>query len=242
MNGRPPLRKRHYICFWVTLVILQGFIPKATAGIVGKPTAAGATMRLSEIRLEFDQVQLETRSGIEKFKGNATSERILLKGIYGLSPKLDAHLSLGVADFATASRQFNGDFGPAIGTGLRWTFHNKGALSLGVGGQTLFLLSDDDRSTNPRIRFHEIESFVGGSFSGLEQVTTYFGFLLSSGFGRFQRGTTVFTQNTFGVFVGGDFQIYDRLYLSGEARMINEASLTISLSYRPVDNSKQQMD
>lgn len=238
MSGRPALRNGLCICLWVSLLIFQGFIPKAEAGIIGKPTASGKSNRLSEIRLEFDQVELETRSGQGKFRGNATSERILLKGIFGLTPKLDAHLSLGVADFDTASRQFGGDFGPAIGTGLRWTFHNKGNFSLGVGIQTLFFQSDndklptqDDPFPNPRIRFHEIESFVGGTFSGLEQVTTYFGLFFSSGFGRFQKGATVYTEDYFGVFIGGDFQIHDRLYLSGEARMINEASLTISLSY-----------
>ncbi len=233
MSGWPSLRKRLCIGLWVALLISQGFTPRAEAGIIGKPTASGKTMHLSEVRLEFDQVQLETRSGGGKFGGNATSERILLKGVFGLTPLLDTHLSLGVADFSTASRQFDGDFGPVIGTGLRWTFHQKEGFSLGVGIQTLSFLSDDDQSINPRIRFHEIESFVGGTFSGLEQVTTYFGALLSSGFGRFQRGNTVYTEDNFGVFVGGDFQIHDRFYLSGEARMINEASLTISLSYHP---------
>jgi hypothetical protein len=233
MSGRSPLKNELTLSLWVALLIFQAFIPKAEAGIIGKPTASGKSMRLSEIRLEFDQVQLKTRSGRGIFKGNATSERILLKGIFGLSPKLDAHLSLGAADFSAASRQFDSDFGPAIGTGLRWTFHKKGSFSLGGGVQTLYFQSDDDQSTSPRLRFHEIESFVGGTFSGLEQVTTYFGFLLSSGFGRFRRGTTVYTQDFFGVFVGGDFQLYDRLYLAGEARMINEASLTISLSYHP---------
>ncbi|HIE64218.1 MAG: hypothetical protein ABGX83_01800 [Nitrospira sp.] len=233
MSGRLLLKKGLCISLWVVLLIVQGFILEAEAGIIGKPTASGKSMRLSEIRLEFDQVQLEIRSGGGKFQGNATSERILLKGIFGLAPKLDAHLAIGATDFGTASRQFDGDFGPAIGTGLRWTFHNKGAFSLGVGIQTLSFQSDDDQSVNPRIRFHEIETFVGGTFSGLEQVTTYFGALFSSGFGRFRRGNTVYSQDHFGVFVGGDFQIIDRLYLSGEARMINEASLTISVSYHP---------
>jgi len=231
MSGRTPLKNILSIGLWVSLLIFQGFIPVAEAGMIGKPTASGKSLQLSEIRLEFDQVQLEIRSGGGKFQGNATSERILLKGIYGLSPKLDVHLSLGAADFGTASRQFDGSFGPAIGTGLRWTFHKKRNLSLGLGIQTLNFQSDDGRSINSRIRFHEIESFVGGTFSGMEQATTYFGFLFSSGFGRFRRGHTVYTQDHLGVFIGGDFQVYDRLYLSGEARMINEASLTISVSY-----------
>lgn len=232
MRVRPFVKKGLFTGFWVVLLLIQGLIPKSEAGVIGKPTASGKALGISEIRLEFDQVQLETRSGRDQFAGPATSERILIKGIYGLNADLDVHLSLGVSDFATASRQFDGSFGPAIGTGLRWTFLKRGNLHLGGGLQTLTLQSDNDRSNNPRARFHEIESFVGGSFSGLEQVTTYFGFLFASGFGRFENGSTFYTEDYIGVFVGGDFQIYEHLYLSSEARMINETSLTISLSYR----------
>ncbi|MFQ5780691.1 MAG: hypothetical protein ACE5HN_07885 [Nitrospiria bacterium] len=215
-----------------TLLILQFSALESGAGIIGNPVSSGrSTTTLSQLHLEFDQLELDIDSGTGGFDGQSTSERILFKGVYGATPFLDISIRFGVSDFETPSREFTGDLGPAFGIGFRRTFYEKGDFRLGAGAQFLTFETRDTGPT-PRLRYSEFETFVGGALTGLERVSAYFGILISKGYGNFRNGPTIRSNNPFGLFLGGEFQIYDRYYFSGEARVINENALTVSLSYR----------
>lgn len=206
-------------------------VRESKAGGIGDPTASGKPNTLSQFNLEYDLVQRDMDAGRDGFSGEATSERILLQGIYGLTPFVDLSLRVGLADLETGPRDFEGDFGVAFGGGGRWTLFRKENLKVGVGIQFLEFFSRDRSATASKITWTEIESFLGGSFQGMEQFVPYFGLLLSKAQGKLDGGPTLRSDDFTGVFVGAEFKIYENYYFSSEARLINENSLTLRLNY-----------
>lgn len=204
---------------------------EAKAGMIGDPTASGKPNTLSQFNLEYDLVQRDMDSGRTGFGGETTSERILLQGIYGLTPFVDLHLRVGAADLETSSRNFEGDFGVAFGGGARWTLFRKGDLDVGVGIQFLEFLSRDSSADAAKVTWTEIESFLGGSLRGMERFVPYFGVSLSKAEGDFDGGPTIRSDDFIGVFVGAEFHIYENYYFASEVRLINENSLTLRLNY-----------
>ncbi len=113
------------------------------AGTIGDPTASGKPNTLSQLNLEYDSIERKMDSGDSGFGGKTTSERVLLQGIYGLTPFVDLYLRVGVADLETASRNFQGKSGFAFGGGGRWTLFQRGDLNIGLGIQVLEFFSND---------------------------------------------------------------------------------------------------
>ena len=204
---------------------------EAKAGSIGDPTASGKPITLSQFNFEYDLVQRDMESDQAGFGGQATTERLLLQGIYGLTPFVDLYLRVGVADMETPSRNFEGDLGPAFGGGGRWTLFQKGDLKVGVGIQFLEFLSHEGEAVSPRVTWTEIESFLGGSLQGMERFVPYFGISFSKARARFQHGPTARSEDFIGFFVGAEFQIYENYYFSTEARIVDENSLTLRLNY-----------
>jgi len=204
---------------------------EAKAGVIGDPTASGKPNTLSQFNLEYDLVEREMDAGRDGFGGEATSERIFLQGVYGLTHFVDLSLRVGMADLETGPRDFQGDFGVAFGGGGRWTLFQKENLKVGVGIQFLEFFSRDSSAAASKVTWTEIESFLGGSFQGMEQFVPYFGLLLSKAQGKLEGGPTLRSDDFIGVFVGAEFKIYENYYFSSEARLINENSLTLRLNY-----------
>jgi hypothetical protein len=204
---------------------------EAKAGVIGDPTASGKPDTLSQFNLEYDLIQRDMDTGRNEFGGEATSERILLQGIYGLTQFVDLYLRVGMADIETGSRGFEGDFGVAFGGGGRWTLFQKENLKVGVGIQFLEFFSRDSGATASKVTWTEIETFLGGSLQGMEHFVPYFGVLLSKAQGKFDGGPTIRSDDFIGVFIGAEFKIYENYYFSSEARIINENSLTLRLNY-----------
>lgn len=204
---------------------------EAPAGVIGDPTASGKPNTLSQFNLEYDLAQRDMDAGRDGFSGEATSERILLQGIYGLTHFVDLYLRVGMADMETGSRDFQGDFGVAFGGGGRWTLFQKENLKIGVGIQFLEFFSRDSGAAASKVTWTEIETFLGGSLQGMEQFVPYFGVVLSKAQGDFDGGPTVRSDDFIGLFVGAEFKIYENYYFSSEARLINENSLTLRLNY-----------
>lgn len=204
---------------------------EAKAGIIGDPTASGRPNTLSQFNLEYDLVQRDMDADQSAWAGEATSERILLQGIYGLTPFVDLSLRVGIADLETASRNFDGNFGVAFGGGGRWTLFQSGSLKVGVGVQFLEFFSQDNGAPAPKVSWAEVESYVGGSLQGMERFVPYFGVSFSKAHGNFERGPTIRSSDFIGFFVGAEFQIYENYYFASEARIVNENSLTLRLNY-----------
>lgn len=218
------------------LLLVLGFFfliweQEARAGVIGEPTASGSPNTLSQFNLEYDLVQRDMDGGRNGFGGDATSERILLQGVYGLTHFVDLYLRVGVADLETGPRNFQGDFGVAFGGGGRWTLFQKDNLKVGAGIQFLEFFSRDGGAAAPKVTWTEIESFLGGSLQGMEQFVPYFGLLLSKAQGKFDGGSTIRSDDFIGFFIGAEFKIYENYYFSSEARIINENSLTLRLNY-----------
>jgi hypothetical protein len=204
----------------------------AEAGSIGRPTASGRTGTLSELNFEYDLVQRDLSTDDLRFQGTATSERVLLEGIYGLSQYSDLYLRAGMADLETSSRGFDGDLGPAIGGGGRWTVYQRGDLKMGVGIQFLEFFSRGGGGPSSSANWTEIESFLGGEIQGIERFIPYFGISFSQVLGRFKGGPAIRADNFIGLFVGAEFHVYNQYYVSSEARIVNENSLTLRLHYR----------
>ena len=213
------------LLFWTLL------IQNAEAGSIGRPTASGRADTLSEFNLEYDLVQRDLSTDQPGFEGTATSERILLQGIYGFTPYSDLYLRVGMADVETSSRGFNGSLGPAFGGGGRWTVYQKGDLRWGVGVQFLEFFSNGSGAF-PKANWAEIESFLGADLHGLDRFVPYFGVSFSQVLGKFKNGPAIRTNDFIGLFVGAEFHVYDRYYFSSEARILSENSLTLRLHYR----------
>jgi hypothetical protein len=203
----------------------------AKAGSIGRPTASGKADTLSELNLEYDLVQRDLSTDQPGFEGTATSERILLQGIYGFTPYSDLYLRVGMADVETSSRGFNGDLGPAFGGGGRWTIYQKGDVRWGVGIQFLEFFSSGG-GASPKANWTEIESFFGADLHGIERFVPYFGVSFSQVLGKFKGGPAIRSNDLVGLFVGAEFQVYRNYYFSSEARLISENSLTLRLHYR----------
>lgn len=203
----------------------------AEAGSIGRPTASGRPGTLSEFNLEYDLVQRDLDTSELAFQGTATSERVLLQGICGLTPYSDLYLRIGMAGLETSSRGFSGDLGPAFGGGGRWTIFQKGDLMMGLGIQFLEFFSRNG-STSPTANWTEIETFFGGEIRGLERFTPYFGLSFSQVLGKFKSGPAIRANDFFGLFVGAEFHAFNQYYFSTEARIINENSLTLRFHYR----------
>jgi|GEM_PF-1560680 len=201
------------------------------AGTIGDPTASGKPNTLSQLNLEYDSIERKMDSGDSGFGGKTTSERVLLQGIYGLTPFVDLYLRVGVADLETASRNFQGKSGFAFGGGGRWTLFQRGDLNIGLGIQALEFFSNDSGATAPKVTWTEIESYLGGSLRGMERFTPYFGVSFSKAQGDFDNGPTIRSSNFIGIFIGAEFQIYGNYYFLSEARLIDENSLTLQLNY-----------
>lgn len=205
-------------------------ISEARAGVIGRPTASGRPGTLPELNLEYDFTQrnLKSESG---FGGEATSERILLQGVYGISPFLDLYLRVGIADIETNSRRFEGNFGPAFGGGGRWTLFQKGDFRAGVGIQFLEFFSRDGGSETPKVTWTELESYLGGSLQGMERFVPYFGVTFSKAQGKLNGGPTLRSKDFIGLYLGAEFPIFKNYYFSSEARIVNENSLTLRFIY-----------
>lgn len=220
-----------HLFFSVSAFFFLVWAQQAKAGVIGEPAASGKPNILSQFNLEYDLVQRDMNSGRDGLRGETTSERILLQGIYGLTQFVDLYLRVGMADLETGSRDFGGDFGVAFGGGGRWTLFQKENLKVGVGVQFLEFLSRDSSAVAPKVTWAEIESFLGGSFQGMEHFVPYFGVLLSKAQGKFEGGPTIRSDGFIGIFIGAEFKIYENYYFASEARIISENSLTLRLNY-----------
>lgn len=206
-------------------------VQNAEAGSIGRPTASGKADTLSEFNLEYDLVQRDLDTDELAFRGTATSERLLLQGVYGLTQYSDLYLRVGMADLETSARGFDGDLGPAFGGGGRWTVYQKGDLRLGFGIQFLEFFSSNG-SVSPRASWTEIESFLGGDLIGIDRFVPYFGITFSQVLGKFKNGPPIRGNDFIGFFVGAEFHVFNQYYFSSEARIVSENSLTLRVHYR----------
>ncbi len=201
------------------------------AGAIGDPTASGKAPSFNQLGFEYNSVERDMKVEESRFGGDASSERLLLQGLYGVTPFTDLSLRIGMADLETSRRGFNGDPGIAFGGGARWTLFQTGDLRVGIGFQFLQFFSRDGGSQTPRVTWTELESFFGGSFQGMERFTPYFGIAFSKAQGKLKGGSTIRSDDLVGLFVGAEFLIFQNYYLMTEARIIDENALMLRLNY-----------
>ncbi len=202
------------------------------AGTVGLPVAFGQDRGFTTLRFDYEGLEPEIESDQRLFSGASREERIMLSVGYVAAPFLEFYLQLGLAAHETPSRQFSGSLGPAYGIGAKWTLYQKKMLSVGMGLSMFEFRTQDKVSATQKLRWNELEVFVGGVLEGFEQVKPYFGLLFFQGRGKFSNGPRVNRKGSTDVFVGASFRVTDRIDFLGEARLIRENGLSLSLSYK----------
>ncbi len=221
----------HALLALVSVVLsLQMTSGLSFGGTVGLPIAFGEGKGFTSIRLDYERLSPEIESSQIAFRGNSREERILLISGYAPSRFLELHLKLGLAAYETPSRKFNGSLGPAYGFGAKWSFYQKQSLTVGMGLSVLEFITEDSASATSKLRWDEVEAFIGGVLGGFEEVSPYFGFLFSKGRGVFSNGPTVNQKGLTDLFIGAAFRISDRIDFLSEARLIRENGLSLSLS------------
>lgn len=203
------------------------------AGTVGLPISSDQGKGFTQVRLDYERLEPEIESGESLFAGASREERLLITTGYSPSRFVELYLKLGLAGHETPSRKFNGSLGPAYGIGAKWTFYQRKTLTVGMGLSIFEFISEDSASATSRLRWDEIEAFVGGSLGGFEQVKPYFGLLFSKGRGKFSNGPTIDLKGFTDLFFGASFRVTDRIDFLSEARLFREQGLTLSMSYRP---------
>lgn len=227
-------RKRLHLLLGVVFLFLslQILAGPSSAGTIGLPIAFGQERGFTTLRFDYERLEPEIESDQSLFSGNSREERVLFSAGYVAARFLEFYLQFGLAAHETPSRQFVGALGPAYGIGAKWTIYQKRTLSVGMGLSFLEFTTKDDTSMTSSLRWNELEVFVGGVLEGFKQVKPYFGLLFFQGRGQFSNGPRVNRKGSTDLFVGASFRVTDRIDFLGEARLIRENGLSLSLSYR----------
>jgi len=225
-------RKITHTLFGVFFIFLSLQVATALsfAGTVGLPVVSDQERGFTRIRFDYERLEPEISSDQSAFGGDSREERLLLSAGYSPARFLEFYLKFGLAGHETPSRKFNGSLGPAYGIGVKWTFYQKRSLTVGMGLSALEFITEDSASTTSRLRWDELEAFVGGVLGGFEQVSPYFGLLFSAGTGKFTNGPTVDLKGFADLFFGASFRVTDRIDFLSEVRLIRENGLSLSLS------------
>jgi len=205
------------------------------AQMMGDPVPEGQA-GFSSLSVEYDDVQLNVDSANSQYGGTLQSDQVLVRADLGVGKKSDLFLWVGGIDAQAAQRVFQGGAGPAFGGGARQTLLQWGDLRVGAGLQALQLYSRDDSSQSPKFSLSEVGAVLGADLLGLPFFRPYGGLEISDAQGKFWGGETtarVFTPNWVSVFLGGEFRIWKRFWFGAEARLIEEYSFGVRLSFRP---------
>ena len=218
----------------LVLLVAGGFaLPDAaSAARLGDPTSVAAPTRFTlGVEYEFLERDVEFDSPLQGFnEAELESQRVLVRGAYGIAPNLEVFARLGGAEAETNTPSVNGDFGLALGGGVKGVIFRGPNWAVGAVGQLLYFESENGGD----IKVLEFDLASGVSFA-LGPVTPYAGLVLQVTQGELTTAgqSRDFDQdNLIGVFFGMNYVAQPNISLGFEAHLIHETAVSLALEVR----------
>ena len=199
------------------IVMFVSVSPVAMAGTVGNPTATVAKGSfLVGAEIDFWDRDFENGGTFD-----AEGTKILVKGTYGISDKIDVFGKIGLAEVEDSG------FDPAFGFGGKLNVYERGKIKAGVVAQFLFWSGED---SGVDIDITEFDLAVGASYDVTKEFDCYGGLMLALVQGDFD-GNDFNEDDPIGIFLGGEFDITPAIKAGVELRLISESSVTVMANF-----------
>ncbi len=199
------------------IVMLVSVSPVAMAGTVGNPTATVAQGSFL-VGAEFDFWDRDFENGgVVSVEGT----KILVKGTYGISDKIDVFGKIGMAEVEDSG------FDPAFGFGGKVNVYEKGQIKAGVVAQFLFWSGED---SGVDIDIIEFDLAFGGLYEVTKEFDCYGGLMLAMVEGDAD-GADFNADDPIGIFIGGEYDITPEAKAGVELRLISETSFAFMASF-----------
>jgi len=218
----------------LVMLVAGGFaLPHAaSAARLGDPGSVAAPTRFT-LGVEYEFIERDVEFDSPFLGASETelkSQRVLVRGAYGIAPNLEVFARLGGAEAETDSPGVNGDFGLAIGAGVKGVILRGANWALGAVGQVLYYESENGGD----VEVLELDLASGVSFA-LGPVTPYAGVVFQVTQGELTAAgqSRDFDQDDFiGLFFGMNYVPQPNIALGIEAHLIHETAVSLVLEAR----------
>jgi len=215
------------------IAIFVSVSPVAMAENVGSPTATvvqGSFQEGAETDLWEKDMEVETGDEDE-----VESEKILVKGTYGISDKIDVFAKVGMADAKIDDNDFEFDMDIAYEVEGKVNVYEKGQIKADVVEQNPLWSGDDDTAVGPNVEIDatEFDPAIGGSYEVSEAFNCYGGLMYDMVIEEMSNGGSVDVDESdpIGIFLGGKYAIVPQVKAGLEFRLTSETSFTLMGSF-----------
>ena len=199
------------------IVMFVSVSPVAMAGTVGNPTVTAAKgSLLVGAEIDFWDRDFENGSVVD-----VEGTKILVKGTYGISNKMDVFGKIGLAEVEDSG------FEPAIGFGGKVNVYQRGQIKAGIVAQILFWSGEDSGVDTDIIEF---DLAFGGLYQVTKEFDCYGGLMLAMAEGD-NDGADFSAEDPIGIFLGGEYEITPTAKAGVELRLISETSFTFMATF-----------
>ena len=216
------------------IAIFVSVSPVAMAETVGSPTAT-VVQGSFQVGAETDlwEKDMEVETGDED---EVESEKIHVKGTYGISDKIDVFAKVGMADAKIDDNDFEFDMDIAYEIEGKVNVYEKGQIKADVVEQNpLWSGNDDDTAVGPIIEIDatEFDLAFGGNYEVSESFHCYGGLMYAMVIGEMSNGGSVgvYESDPIGIFLGGKYTITPQVKAGLEMRLTSETSFTLMGSF-----------
>ena len=216
------------------IVIFVSVSHVVMAETVGSPTAT-VVQGSFKVGAETDlwEKDMEVETGDED---EVESEKILIKGTYGISGKIDVFAKVGIADAKIDDNNFELDMDIAYEIEGKVNVYEKGQIKADVVAHNpLRSGNDDDTAVGPNIEIDatEFDLAIGGNYEVSEAFNCYGGLMYAMVIGEMSNGRSVdvYESNPIGIFLGGEYTITPHVKAGLELRQMSETSFTFMTSF-----------
>jgi hypothetical protein len=215
------------------IVIFVSVSPVAMAETVGSPTAT-VVQGSFQVGAETDlwEKDMEVETGDED---EVESEKILVKGTYGISDKIDVFAKVGMADAKIDDNDFEFDMDIAYEIEGKVNVYEKGQIKADVVAQNPLWSGDDDTAVGPNVEIDatEFDPAIGGSYEVSEAFNCYGGLMYDMVIEEMSNGGSVDVDESdpIGIFLGGKYTITPQVNAGLELRLTSETSFTLMGSF-----------
>jgi hypothetical protein len=216
------------------IAIFVSVSPVAMAEPFGSPTAT-VVQGSFQVGAETDlwEKDMEVETGDED---EVESEKIRVKGTYGISDKIDVFAKVGMADAKIDDNDFEFDMDIAYEFEGKVNVYEKGQIKADVVAQNpLWSGNDDDTAVGPNIEIDatEFDLAFGGNYEVSEAFNCYGGLMYAMVIGEMSNGGSVgvYESDPIGIFLGGEYTITPHVKAGLELRQMSETSFTFMTSF-----------
>jgi hypothetical protein len=216
------------------IAIFVSVSPVAMAEPFGSPTAT-VVQGSFQVGAETDlwEKDMEVETGDED---EVESEKIRVKGTYGISDKIDVFAKVGMADAKIDDNDFEFDMDIAYEVEGKVNVYEKGQIKADVVEQNpLWSGNDDDTAVGPNIEIDatEFDLAFGGNYEVSEAFNCYGGLMYAMVIGEMSNGGSVgvYESDPIGIFLGGEYTITPHVKAGLELRQMSETSFTFMTSF-----------